>query len=78
MYDIRAFLFEKNAQYFNLLQRAEPLLVHGQGDVPASLSFELLDKSTAIGDDDGFVPLLNKVMSNFKCASLDASRLELW
>ena len=63
--DIRAFLFEKSAQYFNLLQRAQALLVHGEVDVSASLCLKLFDKSAAIGDDDGFVPLLNKVLSNF-------------
>ncbi len=42
--------------------------MHRQGDVSAALSLKLLDKSAAIGDDDGFVPLLSKEFTDFESA----------
>ena len=49
----------------------------GEGDVAAACGLQLLDKATAVGDDDRRVPLLDQILADFQSAAFDAAGVEL-
>ena len=48
----------------------------GELPVLAAFLFELLSQTSAIGDDDGLMAVLNQVLAEFQGASFDASGVE--
>lgn len=48
----------------------------GELPVLAAFLFELLGQTTAVGDNDGLMAVLNEVLAEFEGAALDASGVE--
>ena len=78
MEDVGLLFFEDAAQAFDLFERAEAFFVDGEGDVATTLGFELGDLASAIGNDDGFVPLIDELFAHFKSAAFDAACIQFW
>jgi hypothetical protein len=52
--------------------------VDGKRYVATALCFELGHLPATVGDDDGFVPVLNEVFADFECPAFDTAGVELW